>query len=498
MKFFIFILAGIMITTSIASEKIDRDRIVELKVKTDPTISFKVWFKVGSQNDPKGKEGLCYVTSQMINEGGAEKFSYNEILDKLLPMASSYNMNTTKEMTVFNGRTHKDNLNEYYDLFITKLLQPKFDESDLNRIKQNTINYLKTSLRYSSDEELGKAALYNSIYENTPYGHIDAGTITSIESITVEDVKSFYTKYFNRENFVLGIGGGYSNDFLENVYSDLLKLPKGESAKSISISPKSIEGFQVTIVEKNAASTAISMGFPINLLRGTKDWYALAIANSWFGEHRNSSSHLYQVIREARGLNYGDYSYIENFPNAGRLMKPPVNVARKNQIFEIWIRPVPNEAKHFALRAALSEFKLMLENGLTEEQFQLTKNFLKKYVLHYAPSTSMQLGYALDDKFYGLKNSHLQTFRKMMDELALADVNAAIKKYLQYDNMQIVFITNDADKLKDNLAGNASSPIQYSSPKPQHVLDEDVQIVNYKLPIDAKNIKVVPVEELFK
>ncbi len=49
-------------------------------------------------------------------------------------------------------------------------------------------------------------------------------------------------------------------------------------------------------------------------MRGDEDFYPLAVANSWLGEHRNSSSHLYQVIREERGLNYGDYSYIEYFP----------------------------------------------------------------------------------------------------------------------------------------------------------------------------------------
>ena len=94
------------------------------------------------------------------------------------------------------------------------------------------------------------------------------------------------------------------------------------------------------------------MGFPIQVLRGSKDWYALAIANSWLGEHRNSSGRLYNVIREARGLNYGDYSYLEHFPNAGQRFLPPQNVARRQQIFEIWIRPVPNETRHFALRAA--------------------------------------------------------------------------------------------------------------------------------------------------
>ena len=128
------------------------------------------------------------------------------------------------------------------------------------------------------------------------------------------------------------------------------------------------DGRHVTIVEKDCNATAISMGFPIDVLRGSKDWYALALANCWLGQHRNQNGHLYQVIREARGLNYGDYSYIEHFPNAGGLFVPPTNVCRSRQIFEIWIRPVPNAARHFALRAALRELQKFVDHGMTEER----------------------------------------------------------------------------------------------------------------------------------
>ena len=126
------------------------------------------------------------------------------------------------------------------------------------------------------------------------------------------------------------------------------------------------------------------------------------------------------MIRDQRGLNYGDYSYIEHFPNGGALTKPPQNVCRRQQLFEIWIRPVPNEARHFALRAALRELKNLVDNGLTEEQFDLTRKFLRNYVLHYAPTTSERLGYALDDRFYGIPGSHLDLFRRAMNEVTRA------------------------------------------------------------------------------
>jgi zinc protease len=263
------------------------------------------------------------------------------------------------------------------------------------------------------------------------------------------------------------------------------------------VRPEPVEGYKMVMVDKKTSATAISIGFPIELLRGERDWYALAIANSWLGEHRNSSSHLYQVIREKRGLNYGDYSYIENFPRGGRRQMPPVNVPRKSQIFEIWIRPVPNETAHFALRAALREFTKLVENGMTAEEFEITRRFLKSYVLHYAPTTSLRLGYALDDKFYRVSQSHLELFRKMMDGITLEEVNAAIRKHLQTNQMVISIICTDAEALSRNISANVQSPITYQSPKSPSILAEDKEIAVFNIPVREDQIKILTLEMLF-
>ena len=374
----------IVILTSLTfgDTKVPDENTVLLPVKNDPTISFRIWFKVGSQNDPAGKDGLSAITADMLTDASTQNNSYEEVLDKLFPLAASYSASSSVEMTVIYGRTHKDNLKEYYPLFTDAILLPAFKQEDLDRIKDQTLNYLENTLRYSSDEELGKAVLYNDIFAGTPYGHITEGLIDNVRSITLDDVRDFYRQNYKRDNFVIGLGGGYESSLVEKLKKDLSGLPAGSAGPISKPQPKPINGMKVTIVEKDAASTAISMGFPIDILRGSKEWYALAVANSWLGEHRNSSSHLFQVIREERGLNYGDYSYIENFPNGGRRQMPPQNVCRRQQIFEIWIRPVPNEARHFALRAALREFKNLVENGMTESSFELTRGFLNKYVLH--------------------------------------------------------------------------------------------------------------------
>lgn len=479
-------------------QKVLMKNFVLLPVTNDPTISFRIWFKVGSQNDPKGKEGLSAITASMLTEASTRTNSYGQIIDKLYPLAASYSAVNGVEMTVIVGRTHKDNLKEYYPLLMDAILKPAFKQEDLDRIKSQTLNYLENTLRYASDEELGKAVLYNSVFEGTPYGHVSDGMIPSVKSITIADVKDFYGKYYTAENVVVGVGGGYDQSLIESLQNDVAKLPLGIPETMSMPQPRSVLGFHGTIIEKDAASTAISMGFPIDVVRGSKDWYALAIANSWLGEHRNSSSHLYQVIREERGLNYGDYSYIENYPNGGRLQIPPENVSRRQQIFEIWIRPVPNESRLFALRAALREYKKLVDDGLTQKEFELTRNFLRKYILNYAPTTMQRLGYALDDRFYDLKGSHLEIFRDMMDKITLKDVNDAVKKHLQYGNMDIAIVTKGAQSLKDELTHDTPSPITYKTPKSEHVLAEDKEISTFQLNVKPVNVTIISVVELFE
>jgi zinc protease len=173
-------------------------------------------------------------------------------------------------------------------------------------------------------------------------------------------------------------------------------------------------------------------------------------------------------------------------------------VCRRRQIFEIWIRPVPPEAGHFALRAALREYQLLVENGLTKEQFSLTQNFLKKYLLNYAPTTMARLGYAIDDRFYGIPGSHLAQFRAMVGTLTLADVNRAIKKHLHYGTMVIAVVAKDAKGLHDELVNDLPSPITYRTKKPDSVQSEDKDIAVFPVKLAPKDITVVPVTEIFR
>ena len=463
-----------------------------------PLISFRILFMTGSAADPKGKEGLASLTAAMLAEGGSRSKTYSEITDAMYPMATSFSWQVDKEMTVFSGTTHADNLDSYYSLIREMLLDPGFREDDFARLKEEAINYLKNSLRGGNDEELGKEVLYTMVYPAThPYGHQNVGAVGAIEKLTLKDVRDFYTANFTQTNLVIGLAGGYSESLPKTVQTDFAKLPKGKPGAARMSAPTQLPGTKIQIVQRETRSTAISLGFPINVTRADKDWPALAVVASYFGQHRSSNSYLYQRLREARGLNYGDYAYVEYFPRGMFQFQPDSNLGRRQQIFQIWIRPVEPPNGHFVLRAALYEYDRLLREGMSKEAFESTREFLSKYVNVLTATQDAQLGYALDSRYYRIADFPAY-MREQLAKLTLEDVNRAIKMYLKSDAMRIAIVTKDAEGLRNAIIGNKPSPITYNAPKPKEITDEDKVIESYKIVVKPVDVVVVPVEKVFQ
>jgi zinc protease len=84
-----------------------------------------------------------------------------------------------------------------------------------------------------------------------------------------------------------------------------------------------------------------------------------------------------------------------------------------------------------------------------------------------------------------------------LGRLTLDDVNKVIKKHLQSEDIKFVFITKDAEDLKNRLINNSVSKMTYQADKPESLLEEDKIIENYKLDFKADKVNIVPVEEVF-
>lgn len=468
-----------------------------LPVEGSPLISFRILFDIGSANDPAGKEGLCDLTLSMLAGGGTKTLTFKQIQEKFYPMAAGVGLRVEKEMSVFTGTIHIDNLDEYYVIFKEMLLDPGFREDDFIRLKTNQLNFLEKTLVGNMDEQFGKEILNLMMYENHPYGHHDSGTVESVKGLSLDDVKTFYQEHVIQGNISIGFAGGYPADFPAKVQADFSVLPEAFDPPLELPAQRMPEGLEIVIADKQTPATNISMGFPHTIGKSSDDFFALWIACSHFGEHRQSLSLLYQKIREERGQNYGDYAYADHFIQ-GRRKFPGTNYCRQQQYFSIWIRALANSNRHFVLRQALRELKKLVEEGIPEERFELVRKYLLNYTRLYAQTLGERLGWQMDSHYYGYRD-FLAEVQERLPKITREDVNNAIKTYLNTDNVYIAIITQDAQGLKDALVANTPSPISYANPNmPQSVLDEDLVIQTFPLDIQPEKIRIAKASDFFK
>ena len=493
--------------------------IVQLPIPNSGKATIRLMFRNGSVCDPAGKEGLTSLTSDMIIESGTSAMNSTTIRKMIYPWAANMGSSTDKEVSIFTFDVPTQYLDQFYTKVIRELfLHPSFEKSDFDRLLSNQQNYVEQVIRQSSDEEYGKKYLEYVLFDGTKYQQLVDGNVASLKAITIDDVKKHYKAFFTRTNVMAGIAGDYPVAIVTKLKNDLNLLPNVKVEAPVLTMPAQPKGISVSIVSKKGAlGSAVSAGFPMNLTRSNDDFAALMVANSWLGEHRKSYSRLYQKIREARSMNYGDYSYIEWYQNGGANMLPPAGTPRSLNYFSIWLRPVqtakglkgqyPELADikighaQYAIRMAVSEMDKLITNGLSKEEFESTRDFLRSYSKLYIETPSRKLAYMMDSRFYNRKD-WITELDGLLAKLTPEQVNAAMKKYWQVQNMDIVIVTDEseADPLAEALRSGAVSPMSYSNALkatlPKEILEEDDIVAKY--PIEVREVKVVGSDSTFQ
>ncbi|HVT60020.1 MAG TPA: pitrilysin family protein [Thermoanaerobaculia bacterium] len=469
---------------------------VTLPSPSSPLVAIRLLFSVGSLHDPAGKEGLAALTAAMVGQGGTAKRSYSQLLEALYPLAAGIDTQTDREVTVFSGIVHRDTLDTYTGLLEEALLTPSFADSDFSRNKEQLLAELTNTLRGSNDELLGLEALQQQLFAGHPYGHAPAGTVASLKSITLDDVRRFYKDHYTQANLLLGVAGGYPAGYVARLSRDLSALPAGRSDRGELPPAPPVHGRRITLIDKETASVGIHFGYPLPITRKDADFYPLMVANSYLGEHRTFNGRLMVELRQARGLNYGDYSYIEYWAFPPFTSHPPPNVPRREQYFSVWVRPVVPADAQFALRAALYEVSLLHDKGLSQQDFDLTRNFLLNYSKLWVQDLSSRLGYQMDSRYYGMPTNFIDEIERRLKTMTVAEVNQAVKKYISPESYDAVIVTAKAAELKELLQKDEPSPKKYNSQVAPEVLEADKTIVVWKVRPTA--IEIIPVAQMFE
>src|SRR2546428_2990523 len=311
-------------------------------------------------------------------------------------------------------------------------------------------------------------------------------------------MKADYGRCAAQGNAVLGVGGGFPMGMVDSLRQDFAALPRGGTPEVKLEKPRALSGVEVMFVEKPAPATAISIGFPIGVTRADKDFYALMVANSYLGEHRTFNGRLMNKLRGERGLNYGDYSYLESFIQDGGSAFPLPNTPRRQQFFSIWIRPVAHPNALFALRQAVRELKMLVDAGLSPQDFDATRKFVLNYSRLWTQNLSRRLGFQMDSEFYGTR-FFIDTIQQELPRLKVEDVNAAVKRHLQASNLAVAIVTEKAAEMMHTLLSDEPTPITYQTPTTSEaLLKEDKEIESFPLPVNRERVGIIKARELFE
>ncbi|MFO7769121.1 MAG: pitrilysin family protein [bacterium] len=495
-----------------------------------PLVPIRIMVKAGSAHDPEGKEGLAFLTAALVLEGGfgepSDPLTREGLARRTAPWGDGAlpGMRVDKESTTFSMRVPSEVMGTYTrEILAPMLSEPLFDEEGLERIRDEVLTCVESGLRKEDLEHLGLEALDNYIHEGTGRGHLVRGSVQGLKSITREDIRRFYTTWYEPVNTIIGVGS--SDEVVHDRVREAVRSMRGlEGVRPMTRSrpggPRRVQGREMTIVaQPDAPGAVINIGFPIPLLRSDEDFWPLWVANVWFGTHRDSFSRLYRVIRQERGYNCGDYSYIEHFAGRPAFLFPPFNTPRTAQYFSIWIRTVDPGYVHHLTKAAMWELEDLVRRGLSPEQVEAAKNKARILYPDYAETASRLLEAKVDDVFYGMhERGFLEGYRERIEALTAEQVNAAIREYLQTDNVKILVATEagSASALRQEVVEGGPAcgkgPADYGLPSegrgedmtyrvPAETLETlylDGVWARCWLGLESDRVRVVPVEALFE
>jgi zinc protease len=290
------------------------------------------------------------------------------------------------------------------------LLEPRFDEEAVARIRAQVVAGLRRSERDPNDRA---AKLWSATaFPNHPYGQPREGTEETVGNIQRADLADFASRAFGRNNLVVAVVGAIDAEtlgpLLDQTFGDLPET--AELAPVPDVEPVSGVTVRDTLP---VPQTALRFGME-GLKRHDPDFIPAFVMNHILGGG-TFSSWLFQEVREKRGLAYSVYSYLVPYDAAG--------------IFGGGTSTRADRADE-ALSVILGQIERMATEGPTEEELEDAKRYLTgAYALRFGSSSGIArqlLGIQLDD----LGIDYVDRRNGLIEAVTLEDVKRAARRVL--------------------------------------------------------------------
>jgi zinc protease len=416
-----------------------------------PLVNFSLRIKGGHYLDDLNKVGVANLMTDIMMEGTANK-TPEALEDAIGQLGANVSMFTADEFIQISGNCLARNFDATMALVTEILLEPRWDEEEFARIKNQTINTIQQ--REANPNAIAQVVMNKMLYGD---GHIMAqaaiGSKEVVETITIDDLKAFYANNFAPNIANYHVAGSVNQD---DVKATLKRLNDEWSSREVTIpayepAPTTEEPL-VYFVDIPEAKQSVIRIARMTVPGNSKQFNEIAVANGRLGD--GSAGRLFQVLREDKGYTYGAYSF------SGR---------NQNDVSEF---TATSSVRSNVTKESLDAFKEVIgtyADTYTEQDLEKTKTSMIKENARKFETLNNLLGILQNISTYDLPIDYIDQEQQVVTEATMESVNATSKEFFDLNKFIYVIVGDketQLDRLKVDGPGN---PIEVDSNV--HVID---------------------------
>ncbi|WP_246666814.1 M16 family metallopeptidase [Bradyrhizobium guangdongense] len=376
---------------------------------TVPLIAMEYSFGGGAAQDPKDKPGTANLVADLLDEGSGDLDSktFHERLDR-----RAIELSFSAARDTFRGslRMLRDNKDEAFDLLRSALTSPQFNTVDVERIRSQVIAGLRRDT--TNPTSLASRKFLEIAYGGDhPYGRPTNGTLESVPTITVPDLKEYVRRVLAKDGLKIAVVGDVDPATLGKLLDQTFgSLPAKASLNAVP-DIDAAKPPQRAFVPLDVPQTVITFGGP-GVKRSDPTFMAAYVVNHILGGG-GLSSRLYREVREKRGLAYSVFESLLWMEHSALFIGN--TGTRADRAGE-------------TLDAVEKEVRRIAEEGPTQKELDEAKSYLKGSQM-LALDTSSKLAQALlqyqQDK---LPIDYIEKRNAIVDAVTMDDAKAAAKR----------------------------------------------------------------------
>ena len=405
-----------------------------------PLVEFELEIKGGLLLEDINKIGVSNLMAEMLSKGTKNK-SPEELENAIESLGARINSYATENSVTISGTTLAKHFNATIDLVSEMLLEPRWDEKEFELLKQSTISGIQR--QKANPNSIASDAFAKQLYgEHNILAYNNSGTETSVNTISISDLKNYYATKLTPKLTSLHVVGDVSE---QSVISALETINKNWEVKDVNIpelpGPNYPEISKVYFYDvPGAKQSVIAFGNP-SLKATDDDYYPASVMNYRLGGG-GFASQLTQELREGKGYTYGVRSGFNGTDYKGEFSIS--SSVRTNVTYE---------------SAAL--IKDILESygkNYNEEDLEITTGYTLKSSARAFETLGAKLNMLSNISNYGYADDYAKQRQAIVKNMTVDDIKALIEKYIKPSQM-IYVIVGDAEtqlsKLKNLGFGEA-------------------------------------------